>query len=341
MTRALTVTTLALCLFAVSSAAEAKKKASVEEARALIAAAASTWDRRAVSGEPVAFRASVAVRLQGRKPLDGTWSFEHVGGGRFREVLDLPGFREVLVANDDGWWLSRSSKRYLQLVADIQDALEPARHLELGEQRSITAVKSGKSGGRRVLTPRIVEQDGTPPAPFQVSVDAITGAPVRYECRLSHTSYDYEGEIAIGDVRIPKRVLVRHGSWVVVTIDLEQVRVRPNSEVLAPPANAVPAVPETAPRCEKFRAPVATLSPRMRYPGQAALANAAGQVRGRLLIDQEGRITRQHVSWASDAMFAESALEALEGRQYRPGRCGGEPVRVLSETTFWFGGKIR
>jgi hypothetical protein len=111
--------------------------------------------------------------------------------------------------------------------------------------------------------------------------------------------------------------------------------------VLAPPEGAVPPVPDGWPNCERFRAPVTLVAPRMRYPGEAAMAKAAVQVRGRLLIDPEGKIARRHVSWASDAMFAESAIAAIEGREYRPGRCDGEPAWVLSDHTFWFGGKLR
>jgi len=327
-----------VCLLAAGPEAEARKaKPSVDQVRTLVSASSRAWDRRAIGGEPLAIRATVAIRLPGRKPLDGTWSFEFVGAGLFREELEVAGFREVLVANERGWWLDRKPKRYLQLVADIQDALDPARHLDVGETRRITAVKSGKHAGRPVLMPRIVEQAGTPPAAFDLRLDAATGAPVRFDCRFSHTSYEYEGEIEIGDSRFPKQVRVLHSNRVVVTIDLEQVAPRERALALTPPPGAEPAIPESAPNCEKFRSPVATLSPKLRYPGGAAFARAAGQVRGRLVIDPGGEILRHHVTWASDAVFADSALEAIDGRRYRPGRCAGEPVPVLSTFTFSFG----
>lgn len=341
MRRLLIVLALVPCLVAAGRAEAKKSKVPVDQVRAIVEIAARSWDRRSVVGDAVSLKASVAIRLPGREPLDGSWIFEHVGAGSFREELKLPGFHEVLVSNERGWWLDRKPERYLQLVADIQDALDPARHLRLGTNRSVVAVKTGKHAGRRVLIPRVVEKAGTPPAPFTLKLDPESGAPVRFDCRLSHTSYEYEGEHRLGDSHVPRQVRVLHSNEVVVTIDIEPAPVREPALVLSPPPGAIPALPEGLEDTEKLRRPVATLSPPLKYPGGAAFARAAGQVRGRLLIDATGEIEMHHVSWASDPTFADSALEAIKARRYRPGRRNGEPIAILSEVTFWFGGKIR
>ena len=330
----------ALFLAALPSARSAPK-VEAAEAAALVERAAARWDRRAIAGEAVAVRGEVRIHLPGKKPLTGTWSFEQVAPGLFREELELPGFREVLVANQHGWWLTREPERYLQLVADIQDALDPGRHLDVGEQRTIQAARLKKKDGRPLLLPRIVEQPDTPPAAFDLYLDPESGAPVFFECRMSLTSYRYEGEIALGESRLPRRVEVLHSGTAVVTIELEPAKARPAEAVLAAPEGAWRAIPEEGWDCEDLRKPVALLAPKIRYPPAAAFQRAAGQVRGRMILDEEGNIAARHVYWATDAMFADVALEALDGRRYRPGRCNGEVESFLVNATYWFGGKLR
>jgi hypothetical protein len=324
-----------------AASAQAAPKVDAAEAAALVEHAAQRWDRRAVASEGVAVRGEVRIHLPGKKPLSGSWSFEQVAPGLFREELELPGFHEILVANGDGWWLSREPEHYLQLVADIQDALDPGRHLHIGEQRSIQAARLKKKDGRTLLWPRIVEKPDTAPAPFDLYLDPQSGAPAFFECRMSLTSYRYAGELELGESRMPRKVEVLHSGTPVATIELSLAEPRASEAVLTPPEGAQPAIPEWGWPCDELRQPVAVIAPPIRYPRGAAFDRAAGQVRGRMILDAEGNMTARHVYWATDPMFADSALEALDGRKYRPGRCNGELKSFLVQVTFSFGGRLR
>ena len=325
----------ALAVVFASPAAAGPRDVERAEAEALRSKASQAWDVRVRAGKPVMLRADVEIPGKGSEPLRGRWSLELAGPGQWREELELPGFREVLVANDDGWWLSREPPRYLQLVADLQDALDPATRLVLLDTHAVISGKRG-SDATSPIALRVEGKAAMLRPPWRPFIDP-SGRLVRLESLFSYTTYEYEGRVQVGESEFPQVVRVLHDGKVAATATVSVVPPPPPDPArMAPPEGVIASLPSWTGRCETVRLNEKRVG-EFTFPTETVIGSGAGVSRSFFVVNLDGSVREVIVRWASHAGYVQPTLDLLSACRYKPPRCDGKTMPVLVEHLQGFG----
>ena len=345
---------LALSAFLIVSAAALVSPASATdplestEAFALVARARALHDIKTLAAMPFRLRAEVSLGRMASGSKTGEYLLVRHDAEHWFERIGFPGYQELRGVAGAQAWRRRNTVDRPQRVHQTIWTLELLAHLELPQQTAASAVSARTVAGRAARcatfspTRLLWQHDRAgqvakpPVAPdpdrrVELCFDDRSGALLRAEYGPPLHTFEYSGELRLGEVLVPRVVRCFEEDDIIVEATVVEFVEDPDTL-----PGSVPKGAESWPRCDRPTAPV--LKSKSIIP-EVPLARVRRQFGTVIAFAEVGRD-----GWIHDLVFIQGPHAVLNNEvakgvgawEYEPATCSGEPVptNVLVAVTF-------
>jgi hypothetical protein len=318
------------------------------EAFALVARARALHDIKALATTSFRLRAEVSLGRMASGPKNGDYLLVRHDAEHWFERIGFPGYQELRGNADGQAWRRRNTVDRPQRVHQTIWTLELLAHLELPGQATASAVSVRTVGGRaarcatfsptrllwqhdragRVAAPPVAPD---PDRRVELCFDEQTGALLRADYGLPLLSYEYSGELRLGDVAVPRVARCLEEDDVIVEATVTEFAADPDTL----PGN-VPKGAESWPRCDRPSAPVLKTKGIIPEVPQARVRRQFGTVIAFAEVGRDGWIHDLVFIQGPHAVLNNEVAKGVGAWEYEPATCSGQPVptNVLLAVTF-------
>jgi TonB family protein len=290
----------------------------------LLLRAAEQSDIRSLGSTPFELDARLEVFVGG-KPNEGTYQMLWFSPDRWREEVNLPGYRRVKGSGEKGGWLARNLDHEVIPVADLDAALEFPFRLRRAASKQPGKLTVREKSGLRLKCSRsepanfdkedfCFREDGT----LHTEIFPYGKTASAYVAAQEYSDFSpFAGKL------FPRSLRVLGDKDVLLNLSVE--RLAPLGQMaestFTPPEGARPWATCQNPEPAKLLHQV-----HPSYPTIERTAHKSGRVILYALIQTDGSVTNLKVEGSSSQNFDAAAIEAVRQWKYQPTSCDGMPV---------------
>jgi len=273
-------------------------------------------------------KASVQIESQG-KQIDGSYQMLWAGHERWREEINLPGYKEIQVGGNGKVWVQRSTDFMPLRIYNLHAVLGFGSGAGVGHRYAESLVQSGliekdvprKMHSRKQHGERLscVEIENERKTSREICVNDVTGTIVR---NPSYVDKDFQ---PAGTKIFPRHLRFVVGGRTVAKVDVSEL-VTPaqiSPEAFDPPQGAVPQNGCMNPMPFRIDNRIPP-----EYPPRARASHVQGTVAVDVWIEADGTPQIGEVVARADSDLEKSTIEAIQRWHYEPAKCNGVPVNV-------------
>ena len=287
---------------------------------------------------PLAMRTEIQISYGKDKVTPGQYVVTWLSSSRWREELEIQGYKRVRVHNAKGYWQQSSVTFQPELVFQLDPLLDIKTVLKVKAKEALGKVKSRDKDGVREHCIEIKREAGTDRI---LCFDEVSGnlLSVEYPSSENHnppaiSRIEYSAFNTVGEKRIPFEVRAFRDRTVVATAKVLDVTpaTEVDSALFVTPTNS-----EFWPQCDDMRDPelVARIQPV--YPPTARSNGEYGRVVFYAVIESDGTLSHLTLIQQATPALESAVAQAIRRWRYKPASCDSTPIRIETSLAvdFW------
>lgn len=331
------VAVLALFLFTICGAVPAAEDSG--DAAQLFLKAAEQSDIRTSGSTSFELDAKLEVFVGG-KPNEGAYRMVWASPDRWREQVDLPGYRRIKGSEEKGGWLARNLDHEVIPVANLDAVLDFPNRLRRAAAskqpgKISTKEKSGLGLNCSRWEPAYLDKEDFC---FQQEDGTLHSEAFPYGKAMSAyvTAQEYSDFFPFAGKLFPRSIRVLADKEVLLNFSVG--RLTPLGQV----SESTFTAPEGArqwPTCQNPEPAKLLRHVPARYPNIEKTAHRSGRVVLYALIQEDGSVANLKVEGSTSENFSAAAIEAVRQWKYQPTSCSGTamPTETFIDVLFVLG----
>jgi TonB family protein len=287
---------------------------------------------------PLNMRTEIQVFYGKDKVTPGQYVVTWLSSSRWREELEIQGYKRLRVHNAQGYWQQSSATFQPELVFQLDPLWDLKTVLKVKAKEALGKVRSRDKDGVRENCIEIKRETGTDRV---LCFDEAHGNLLSVEYPRSENQnppaisrIEYSAFNMVGDKRIPFEVRAFRDRTVVATAKVLDVTpaTEVNSALFATPTNS-----EFWPQCDDMQDPELVGRVQPEYPATARSNGEQGRVVFYAVIESDGTLSHLTLIQRATPALQSAAAQAIRRWRYKPAACGSTPIRLETSlpVDFW------